>query len=153
MTMVLQRDLFGVTIAIIGAVTVVLASNASDIRLDPEGLLRAISQTPFIIYSCVYIVGAIILATLSEGRIGQAWVFVDVGICALFGSFSTFLLDEIYWLIWFTTGGFTVLSTKALSTLLTLQWIEIFTNWITYPLIFVCFYFSMRFQFSSADII
>ncbi|KAJ3517552.1 hypothetical protein NLJ89_g438 [Agrocybe chaxingu] len=111
-----KRDLFGVAIAIIGAVTVVLASNASDTRLDPEALLRAICQTSFIVYSCTYVVGAITLGTLSEGRLGKRWVFIDVGLCALF-------------------GGFTVLSTKALSTLLTSQWIEIFTQWITYPLI------------------
>jgi len=34
-------------------------------------------------------------------------------------------------------GGFTVLSTKALSTLLTMEWIKVFTEWITYPLIAV----------------
>jgi len=34
-------------------------------------------------------------------------------------------------------GGFTVLSTKALSTLLTMEWIEMFTKWITYPTILV----------------
>ena len=108
----------GVLIAIIGAVTVVLASNASDVRLDPDALLRAISQTPFIVYTCIYVAGAIALATLSEGSFGKKFVYVDVGLCALF-------------------GGFTVLSTKALSTLLTLKWIEIFTHWITYPLILV----------------
>jgi hypothetical protein len=81
----LQRDLLGILIAIIGAVTVVLASNASDVRLDPDALVRAICQTPFIIYSCIYICGAIILATLSHGNIGRQWVFVDVGLCALFG--------------------------------------------------------------------
>ncbi|KAF8914083.1 magnesium transporter NIPA-domain-containing protein [Gymnopilus junonius] len=112
------RDLLGVLIAVIGAVTVVLASNASDVRLDPDGLLRAMSQTSFIVYSCTYAAGAIVLAILSEGSIGKNWVIVDIGLCALF-------------------GGFTVLSTKALSTLLTLSWIEIFTFWITYPLLAV----------------
>ena len=34
-------------------------------------------------------------------------------------------------------GGFTVLATKALSTLLTMEWIKIFTEWITYPIIAV----------------
>ena len=34
-------------------------------------------------------------------------------------------------------GGFTVLSTKALSTLLTMEWIKVFTEWITYPIIAV----------------
>lgn len=63
-----------------------LASNASDVRLGPDALIRAISQTPFIIYSCIYICGAIVLAALSHGSIGRQWVFVDVGLCALFGS-------------------------------------------------------------------
>jgi len=113
-----QRDLFGVIIAIIGAVTVVLASNPSDIGLDSDALLRAIASTPFIAYSCVYIAGAIFLATLSEGEVGKSFVFVDVGLCALF-------------------GGFTVLSTKALSTLLTLQWIDIFRHQLSYILFLV----------------
>lgn len=34
-------------------------------------------------------------------------------------------------------GGFTVLSTKAVSTLLTMEWFEMFTEWITYPVIVV----------------
>ena len=34
-------------------------------------------------------------------------------------------------------GGFTVLSMKALSMLLTMEWIEMFTKWITYPMILV----------------
>jgi magnesium transporter len=82
----LQRDLLGIAIAIIGAVTVVLSSNASDGRLNPDALIHAISQTPFIAYSCVYIVGIMILASLSRGPIGRDWVFVDVGLCALFGK-------------------------------------------------------------------
>jgi hypothetical protein len=114
-----KLDFFGIVVAIIGAVTVVLASNASDTRLGPDELLGAISQTAFIVYSSIYVAGVILLATLSEGSIGRTWVFVDVGLCALF-------------------GGFTVLSTKALSTLITLEWIDIFTEWITYPLILVC---------------
>ncbi|KAJ7781404.1 DUF803-domain-containing protein [Mycena metata] len=100
-----KRDFLGIFIAIIGAVTVVLSSNASDTRLDPDALLEAISQTPFIVYTCVYVVGIIVLSILSEGSIGRQWVFVDIGLCALF-------------------GGFTVLSTKAVSTLLTMEWFE-----------------------------
>jgi len=113
-----KRDLLGILIAITGAVTVVLASNSSDIRLDPDALVNAICQPAFIIYSCIYVGGAIVLATLSQGSIGQQWVFVDVGLCALF-------------------GGFTVLSTKAISTLITMEWIEMFTEWITYPILLV----------------
>ncbi|TFK43367.1 magnesium transporter NIPA-domain-containing protein [Crucibulum laeve] len=113
-----KRDLLGIFIAIIGAVTVVLSTNASDIRLNPDALVRAICQLPFAIYCGIYIAGAMVLSTLSHGNIGRNWVFVDVGLCALF-------------------GGFTVLSTKALSTLLTMEWIDIFTKWITYPVLAV----------------
>lgn len=35
------------------------------------------------------------------------------------------------------TGGFTVLATKGVSTLLTMEWIKIFTEWITYPILAV----------------
>jgi len=59
-----------------------------------------------------------VLAGLSEGRFGRRVVFVDVGLCAIF-------------------GGFTVLATKAISTLLALEWWDMFTEWITYPVIAV----------------
>ncbi|KZP24520.1 DUF803-domain-containing protein [Athelia psychrophila] len=113
-----KRDLLGILIATLGAVTVVLSSNSSDVRLDHDGLLRAISQRPFIVFTIVYISAAFILASLSETKFGRRYVFVDVGLCAIF-------------------GGFTVLSTKGISTLLTLQWIQIFTDWLTYPVILV----------------
>ncbi|KAF5393723.1 hypothetical protein D9757_000171 [Collybiopsis confluens] len=113
-----KRDLLGVAIAIIGAVTVVLSSNASDVRLDPDRLVNAISQTPFIVYTCIYAVAAMVLASMSQSSYGPRYALVDVGLCALF-------------------GGFTVLSTKAVSTLLTMPWSEVFTKFITYPVILV----------------
>ncbi|KAK7695567.1 hypothetical protein QCA50_000203 [Cerrena zonata] len=111
-----KRDFFGIIIAIIGAITVVLSTNPSDTRLSPKALIEAISRRPFVIYSTVYAVGIVILSGLSEGRFGKRVVYVDVGLCALF-------------------GGFTVLSTKAVSTLLTMEWFEMFTEWITYPVL------------------
>lgn len=86
-------------VAIVGAVTVVLSANPSDVQLDPEGLIRAFSQRPFLIYSIVYIVGAIILSGLSESEFGKRHVFVDVGLCGLFGMFffsiSTYFGDSL----------------------------------------------------------
>jgi hypothetical protein len=35
------------------------------------------------------------------------------------------------------SGGFTVLATKAISTLLTEEWVNIFADWITYPVLAV----------------
>ncbi|CCM03376.1 uncharacterized protein FIBRA_05506 [Fibroporia radiculosa] len=111
-----KRDFLGILIAVVGAVTVVLSSNPSDQRLDPQGLVHAVTRRPFIIYTGIYIAGAVFLSYLSERTTGKKWVYVDVGLCALF-------------------GGFTVLSTKAISTLLTLEWFDMFTEWITYPTI------------------
>lgn len=109
-------EFLGIFISILGAVTVVFSANTSDTRLDRDALIEAITQKPFIVYSITYIIGVFILTGLSASKRGRDWVFVDVGLCALF-------------------GGFTVLSTKALSTLLTMEWIKIFTEWITYPII------------------
>ena len=96
----------------------VLSADPSDVRLSPDGLIQAITRRPFIILSIVYATGVIALVSLSSQRIGQRWVYIDVGVCALF-------------------GGFTVLSTKAISTLLTMEWYEIFKEWITYPVLAV----------------
>ncbi|KAI9454612.1 DUF803-domain-containing protein [Russula earlei] len=111
-----KRDLFGIVLAIIGAITVVLSSNPSDTRLSPEKLLEAISQNAFLIFSAIYVASASILVGFSEGSIGRRWVLVDVGLCALF-------------------GGFTVLSTKAVSTLLTTNGFTMFKLGVTYPIL------------------
>ncbi|KAI0265144.1 magnesium transporter NIPA-domain-containing protein [Gloeopeniophorella convolvens] len=113
-----KRDLFGVALAIVGAVTVVFSANTSDSRLSPERLIQAISQRVFLVFSIVYAIIAFILAGLSERSAGRRWVLVDVGLCAIF-------------------GGFTVLSTKAFSTLLTTRGLEMFEEWITYPILAV----------------
>ncbi|KAH9071674.1 DUF803-domain-containing protein [Lactarius deliciosus] len=113
-----KRDLVGIMFAIVGAVTVVLSSNASDTPLTMEKLLEAISQRVFIIFSVVYVIGMFVLMGLSEGSAGRRWVLVDVGLCALF-------------------GGFTVLSTKAISTLLATRGFDMFKETMTYPVLAV----------------
>lgn len=70
----------------IGAITVVLASNTSDTRMSPETLFRAVSQHAFLIFSAIYVLSASTLMGLSEGSAGRKWVLVDVGLCALFGT-------------------------------------------------------------------
>ncbi|KAH9062200.1 DUF803-domain-containing protein [Lactarius vividus] len=115
-----KRDLVGILFAIVGAVTVVLSSNASDSPLTLEKLLEAISQRVFLVFSVVYAVGMFVLMGLSEGSAGRRWVLVDVGLCALF-------------------GGFTVLSTKAISTLLATRGFDMFKETMTYPVLAVLF--------------
>ncbi|KAG0705505.1 magnesium transporter NIPA-domain-containing protein [Suillus ampliporus] len=115
-----MHDLAGILLAVIGAITVVFSTPSSDDGapppLTPDALIAAISQRSFVIFAIIYLVGAVILAGLSEGNLGRRVVVVDVGLCAIF-------------------GGFTVLATKAISTLLTQEWAEIFTEWITYPVL------------------
>ncbi|KAL5508027.1 hypothetical protein ACEPAH_5645 [Sanghuangporus vaninii] len=113
-----KRDLLGMLLAILGAITVVLSASSSDRRLDPDALIHAITQRPFLVLAAIYAGGAAFLVSLSSQRLGQEHVWVDVGACALF-------------------GGFTVLSTKAFSSLLAREWIALFKEWITYPVLAV----------------
>ncbi|KIL00278.1 hypothetical protein PAXRUDRAFT_130245 [Paxillus rubicundulus Ve08.2h10] len=115
------RDLFGILLAVIGATTVVVSSPSSDgtpPASTPEALIEAITQRSFMIFTIVYLVCAVILGGLSESSLGRRMVVIDVGLCAIF-------------------GGFTVLATKAISTLLTKEWVKIFAEWITYPILVV----------------
>ncbi|KAG2058840.1 DUF803-domain-containing protein [Suillus hirtellus] len=116
------HDLAGILCAMIGAITVVLSTPSTDggppPPLTPEALIAAISQRSFVVFTIIYLVWAVALAGLSEGGFGRRIVVVDVGLCAIF-------------------GGFTVLATKAISTLLTEEWGKIFAEWITYPVLAV----------------
>jgi hypothetical protein len=33
---------------------------------------------------------------LSEGKIGKTWVFVDIGLCALFGSSFLSMVNDVF---------------------------------------------------------
>ncbi|QRW16439.1 Magnesium transporter NIPA [Rhizoctonia solani] len=122
-----KQDLLGIALSIFGAVTVVYASQSSSARLDPDALVYAITRIPFLIWAAVNVAAIIALAGLSSQRAklessewmqGDRWALVDVGLCALF-------------------GGFTVLATKAVSSLLSTEWASVFTEWIFYPSILV----------------
>lgn len=96
---VLQVEFLGIFISILGAVTVVFSANTSDTRLDRDALIAAIMQKPFIIYSIIYIIGAFILTGLSASQHGRDWVFVDVGLCALFGTWCISYVQRVSFLI------------------------------------------------------
>ncbi|RSH85232.1 hypothetical protein EHS25_005039 [Saitozyma podzolica] len=110
------RELVGVALAILGAVTVVYASNDTNPRLDPAQLVAALRETPFIVYTVLNIALALLLIILSRSpRLGGRWIGIDVGVCALF-------------------GGYTVLSTKALSSFLSSMFLAAFAYPITWVL-------------------
>jgi hypothetical protein len=81
-------------------------------------LAIAIRQLPFLIYTGITALALVALILLSESAWGESLIGIDVGICALF-------------------GGYTVLSTKALSSLLSTIFLSAFESWITWVLLFV----------------
>ncbi|GAC98740.1 hypothetical protein PHSY_006334 [Pseudozyma hubeiensis SY62] len=112
-------DVGGIFLAIIGAVTVVFSSKQNDPRLNPSQLLTAIKRLEFLIYTAISSSSGCLLAFLSTTSLGDRWVLIDVGTCAIF-------------------GGFTVLSTKGISSLISGgQPIEALKFPITYGLVVV----------------
>ena len=104
--------------------------------MDTDGLIEALKQHIFIAYTVATAIAAVLLALLSEGRAGRTYVAVDVGLCALFGKLG-FNFTLAIGLTLLHQGGYTVLATKAISTLLSLEWIQVFQEWITYPTLLV----------------
>jgi hypothetical protein len=78
---------------VIGAITVVFSTPSLDDDvppLTPDGLIVAISQRSFLIFTIIYLAGAVILGGLSEGSLGRRIVVIDVGLCAIFGEIIGF---------------------------------------------------------------
>ncbi|KAF9407372.1 hypothetical protein BGZ94_002714, partial [Podila epigama] len=112
-----SRDLGGIVIAIMGTIVVVVNSKESDTKLTPEALIAALLQTQFIVYFIICFLLTAILTSLSD-TIGPDYIFIDLSIVAIF-------------------GGYTVLATKGVSSLLSLSFYKMFTYPIAYLLVFV----------------
>ncbi|KAG0370277.1 magnesium transporter NIPA-domain-containing protein [Gamsiella multidivaricata] len=112
-----KRDLVGIVIAIIGTIVVVINSKESEIKLTPEAVVAALLQTQFIVYFIVCCVLVTVLISLSD-TIGSEYIFIDLSVVAIF-------------------GGYTVLATKGISSLLSLSFYKMFTYPIAYLLVFV----------------
>lgn len=57
--------------------------------MDPDALIDALSQRTFLIYSGVTAFGIIVLAFFSDRPVGREYVWIDLGLCALFGEIKT----------------------------------------------------------------
>ncbi|KAF8981900.1 hypothetical protein BGZ46_002141 [Entomortierella lignicola] len=112
-----KRDLAGIVIAIIGTIVVVVNSKENETKLTPEAVVAAILQTQFIVYFIVCCVLLAVLIPLSD-TIGSEHIFIDLSVVAIF-------------------GGYTVLATKGVSSLLSLSFYKMFTYPIAYLLVFV----------------
>ncbi|KIX94240.1 uncharacterized protein Z520_09950 [Fonsecaea multimorphosa CBS 102226] len=112
-----RRDLYGVLVAIAGAVTVVLSARSSEAKFGPGELWKTIKRWEFLLYVIITVVliGALMYA---EPRYGRKTLLVDLGLVAL-------------------CGGYTALSTKGVSSLLSVSLYKAFTFAIFYFLVLV----------------
>ncbi|RKF55895.1 NIPA-like protein 2 [Golovinomyces cichoracearum] len=111
------RDFWGVMVAITGAVTVVLSAKQKEQKLGPHEITEAIMRTEFRIYMIltVFLIG--VLAWASP-KYGNKMILIDLGLVGLL-------------------GGYTALSTKGISSMLSSTFLRALTTPITYLLLFI----------------
>ncbi|KAM7201035.1 Magnesium transporter NIPA domain containing protein [Naviculisporaceae sp. PSN 640] len=112
-----RRDFFGVIVAVGGAVTVVLSAKQEETKLGPHEVWGAITTMEFEIYMAVSCALIALLMWLSP-RYGNRTILIDLGLVGLF-------------------GGYTALSTKGVSSMLSSTLLGAFTTPVTYVLLFV----------------
>ncbi|CAJ2506941.1 Uu.00g081270.m01.CDS01 [Anthostomella pinea] len=112
-----KRDFWGVVIAVGGAVTVVLSANTEETKLNPHDVWDAITTLAFEIYLGVTIFIIIVLMWASP-RYGNRTILIDLGLVGLF-------------------GGYTALTTKGVSSMLSSTLFGAFATPVTYGLIIV----------------
>ncbi|KAI8993151.1 magnesium transporter NIPA-domain-containing protein [Pilobolus umbonatus] len=113
-----QRDYLGVTVAILGAIGVVLSTNSKEVKLSPEMIISTLTQTRSIIFYLVTVVLIGFLTLYSEIKGDQTTIFIELGLVALYGSY-------------------TVLATKGVSSMLNLTVYHMLRYLVTYILLFV----------------
>ncbi|KAI1324297.1 DUF803-domain-containing protein [Xylariaceae sp. FL0255] len=112
-----KRDFWGVVIAVAGAITVVLSAKGEETKLDPHDVWDAITTMAFEIYMGVTAFLIIVLLWASP-RYGHRTILIDLGLVGLF-------------------GGYTALTTKGVSSMLSSTFLKAFATPVTYGLVFV----------------
>ncbi|KAH7037810.1 magnesium transporter NIPA-domain-containing protein [Microdochium trichocladiopsis] len=112
-----KRDFWGVVIAVLGAVTVVLSAKTEETKLEPHDVWDAITTMEFEIYMGVTISFIVVLMWASP-RYGNRTILIDLGLVGLF-------------------GGYTALTTKGVSSMLSSTLWRAFTTPVTYGLLVV----------------
>ncbi|KAI1180276.1 DUF803-domain-containing protein [Nemania sp. FL0916] len=112
-----KRDFWGVLIAIGGAITVVLSARGEETKLDPHDVWDAITTMAFEIYLGVTIFLIIVLMWASP-RYGNRTILIDLGLVGLF-------------------GGYTALTTKGVSSMLSSTLLKAFATPVTYGLVII----------------
>ncbi|KAH0562235.1 hypothetical protein GP486_003072 [Trichoglossum hirsutum] len=111
------RDFWGVVVAVTGAVVVVLSAKHSETKLGPHQIWGAIARWEFETYLGITII-LILVGMWSSGKYGERIILIDLGLVGLF-------------------GGYTVLSTKGVASLLSYKFFHIVTFPIAYLLVAV----------------
>ncbi|KAI0402934.1 DUF803-domain-containing protein [Xylaria palmicola] len=112
-----KRDFWGVVIAVGGAITVVLSAKGEETKLDPHDVWDAITTIAFEIYLGITIFLIAVLMWASP-RYGNKTILIDLGLVGLF-------------------GGYTALTTKGVSSMLSSTLFKAFATPVTYGLIIV----------------
>ncbi|KAI0460337.1 DUF803-domain-containing protein [Xylaria acuta] len=112
-----KRDFWGVLIAVGGAITVVLSAKGEETKLDPHDVWDAITTMAFEIYLGVTIFLIIVLMWASP-RYGNKTILIDLGLVGLF-------------------GGYTALTTKGVSSMLSSTLLKAFATPVTYGLVII----------------
>ncbi|KAK8076410.1 magnesium transporter NIPA-domain-containing protein [Apiospora phragmitis] len=111
------RDFWGVVIAVGGAITVVLSAKQEETKLEPHDVWDAITTMEFEIYMGISIFLIVVLMWASP-RYGNRSILIDLGLVGLF-------------------GGYTALTTKGVSSMLSSTLWRAFATPVTYGLLLV----------------
>ncbi|KAI0389323.1 DUF803-domain-containing protein [Xylariaceae sp. FL0594] len=112
-----KRDFWGVVVAVCGAITVVLSAKGEETKLDPHDVWDAITTMEFEIYFGITVALIVVLMWASP-RYGNRTILIDLGLVGLF-------------------GGYTALTTKGVSSMLSSTLLKAFATPVTYGLIIV----------------
>ena len=82
-----QRDLWGVMVAVAGAVVVVLSAKNSEDKMGPRDIWEAITRWEFELY--LGITAAVIVVLMwASGRYGDRSIVIDLGLVGLYGRWN-----------------------------------------------------------------
>ncbi|KAJ5345428.1 Magnesium transporter NIPA [Penicillium brevicompactum] len=118
-----KRDLWGVLVSVAGAVVVVLSAKSSEEQIGPHEIWVMITRWEFELYLGLT-VSLICGLMWASHRYGSQSILIDVGLVALF-------------------GGYTALSTKGVSSLLSGTLWHVITFPVTYLLVFVLIFSAL----------
>ncbi|KAJ8328993.1 hypothetical protein O5D80_002954 [Batrachochytrium dendrobatidis] len=114
-----NQDIVGILFAVLGTgIILAVSSQISEPTLSADDIVAALTQPQFVLYCIVTASILSVMLAISYTPYGRKYIFVDLSIVALF-------------------GGYTVLATKALSSLLKMSFFLLSSHWVVYLMIFV----------------